>query len=151
MDWWALDGPCKTKETNRKAGSGVEQEPQAGLVLCTLVLRFVTTLFLVAPDGRNEQCPCDDISDTNGKECETDLESLEVPLIVDQCERLDEHKNQSVGETREKRQDEDNGLGKEHLEGTNPGDHDLFGGEAVLEGDELVRTPDIRVGVGLAP
>ena len=37
---------------------------------------------------------------------------------------------------------EHDGLGEEHLEGPDPGHEDLFGGEAVFEGDEFVRAPD---------
>jgi hypothetical protein len=143
VDRRALDRPGEAEEADWQARGGVEEEPQAGLVLRALVLGFVAALLFVAPDGRDEQRPCDHVTYTDGQESEADFEGLEVPLLVDEHEGLNEHEDQGVGETGQQGQDEHDGLGEEHLEGTDPGHEDLFGGEAVFEGDEFVGTPDV--------
>ena len=143
VDWGTLDRPGEAEEADWQAGGGVEEEPEAGLVLGAFVLGFVAAFLFVAPDGWDEEGPGDAVAYTDGQEGETDFEGLEVPLAVDKHEGLDEHEDQGVGETGEERQDQHDWLGKEHLERTDPGDDDFFGGEAVFEGDEFIRSPNI--------
>ena len=53
-------------------------------------------------DDRNERDPCNNISDTNGDESQSKGNGTEVPLIVHQSERLDEHEDKSITETTKK-------------------------------------------------
>ncbi|KAI6766073.1 hypothetical protein HG530_007143 [Fusarium avenaceum] len=107
--------------------------------------RVILTLLDVLLDSRDEHQPSQKISDTNGAEGKANLNSVKVPLAIDQSKGLDEHEDQSVGETRKKRQDQNDRLGEEHLEGTGPCDEDLLGGETLSEGNKLIGTPDVGV------
>jgi hypothetical protein len=113
--------------------------------LSTLVIRVLPTLLDILLNSRDKHQPSQEISDTNGTEGKTNLNSVKVPLAVDQSKGLDKHENQSVRETGKKRQDQHDGLGEEHLEGTSPCDEDLLGGETLSEGNKLVGTPDVGV------
>ena len=72
-------------------------------------------------------------------------DGTEVVLFVDKREGLDEHEDKGVTETGEQGQGEDDGFGEEHLEGADPGDNDLFEGESLLKGRDLVGS--VKVGV----
>ena len=73
-----------------------------------------------------------------------------VVLCVDEGEGLDEHEDESVAETGEEGQGQDDGFGKEHLEGTDPGDEDLFDGKSLLERGDFIRSVEVGVGAVLA-
>ena len=73
-----------------------------------------------------------------------------IVLCVDEGERLDEHEDESVTESREEGERQDDRLGKEHFEGTDPGNKDLFEGESLLEGGDFVGSVDVGVGAVLA-
>ena len=73
-----------------------------------------------------------------------------IVLGVDKGEGLDEHEDEGVAESGEEREGEDNGFGEEHLEGTDPGDDDLFEGESLLEGCDFVGPIEVGVCAGLA-
>ena len=143
MNGWALNGPSETDQTDWQTGCSVKKEPQSRLVLSFLVIGLSLTFLDVAPDRRNEEQPSDHVTDTDTNEAQTDLDSGKVPLLVHKAVGLDEHEDQSVGETREERENQDDGLGQEHLEGAHPGDQDFLGGESLAEGNELVRTPEV--------
>lgn len=149
MNRRSLDGPRETKQSDRKARRGVQQEPQSRFILSSLVLRLGSTLLDVPADSRNEKDPSKNVSHSDWNKCQSDLDGAKVPLLVDEGQRLDEHEDQSVGETGEQRQDQDNGLCQEHLEGSGPCLEHFFRGESVLERDELVRSP--HVGVTILP
>jgi len=151
VDGRALDGPGKADEADRQAGSGVQQEPEARLVLGTLVVGLGRALLDVALDGGDEEQPCNDVADADGDEAEANLHGAKVPLLVHERKGLNEHEDEGVGETREQRQDQHDGLGEEHLEGADPGGENLLGREAVAEGHQLVGAPDVGTGVLLSP
>jgi len=65
-----------------------------------LVIWLGAALVDVALDGRDEGEPGDEVSNKNRNEGETELYSAETPLLVDESERLDEHEDESVRETR---------------------------------------------------
>ena len=69
---------------------------------------------------------------------------------VDEGEGLDEHEDEGVAESGEEGEGEDDGFGEEHLEGTDPGDEDLFEGESLLEGCDFIGPIDVRVRAVLA-
>lgn len=144
----ALNRPGETKQADRQARSGVEEEPQSGLILSMFVFGFELALLDVALDGRNEEQPGKEVADADRNERQSDLDGGEVPLFVDQSEGLNEHEDERVGETREQRKCEHDGLGEEHAERTDPSQEDLLGREAVTEWDKLVRAPDVGVGFG---
>ena len=73
-----------------------------------------------------------------------------VVLCVDEGEGLDEHKDESITESGEEGEGQDDGLGEEHLEGTDPGDDDLFEGESLLEGGDFIGSVEVGVGAVLA-
>lgn len=72
-------------------------------------------------------------------------------MLVYQREGLNEHEDESVGEAREQREHQDNGLGQEHLKWTNPGEEHLLGRESVTERHQLIWPPDIGAGILLSP
>lgn len=57
-------------------------------------------LLHVAFDGGDEGDPGEEVADADGDEGEADGEGLEVVLVVYKRERLDEHEDKGVGETR---------------------------------------------------
>lgn len=144
------DRPGETEESDGKAGGGVEQEPQPGLVLRFLVVGIGLSFFDVAADGGDEGRPGDAVAHPYRDEGETDLHGGEAVLFVDDGEGLDEHEDQGVGEAGEEAEDEDDGFGEEHAEGPDPGLEDFFDAEAFAERGQFVRTPDVGVGVFFA-
>lgn len=143
MDRRALNGPSETDEADWQARSCVQKEPKTRFVLRTLIIGLGLAFLDVALDSRDEEEPCNDIADTNRDEAQTNLNSTESPLLIHQSEGLNEHEDEGVGKAREERKNQDNRLGKEHLEGADPGDEDLLSREAVSEWDKLVRTPNV--------
>ena len=78
-----------------------------------------------------------------GMKGQAERDGREVPLLVDEAEGLEEHEDEDVAEAGEEGERQRDGLGQEHFEGLDPGDEDLFGGEAVLEKHELIRAPEV--------
>ena len=150
VDRRTLNGPRKADEADGKAWRRVQQEPQSRLVLCPLVVGLLAPLLDVPLDGRDEGDPGNHVSNTNGDESQADLNGGKAPLLVHETKGLNEHEDEGVGETREEGEDEDNGLSEEHAEGADPGGDDLLGREALAEGDELIRTPDVGCRIRLA-
>lgn len=95
-------------------------------------------VFLVSPDGWDEQEVGDQVAHQNWDERETLGDSAPVILGVDEGERLDEHEDEGVAESGEEGEGEDNGFSEKHLEGTDPGDDDLFERESLLERCDLI-------------
>lgn len=143
--------PGETNETDGQARSSIQQEPETRFVLRALVVGLELSLLDVTLDGRDEYDPGKQVTDTNGAESKTDLDGIKVPLLVHESEGLDEHEDEGIGETRQERQDQDDGLSEEHLEGSHPCLEDLLDREALAEGDKLIGTPDVEAGVLLAP
>lgn len=150
MNRRTLNRPCEPNEANGKARCGIQQEPQPRLILRPLIIRLGVPLLDVPLNGRDEDKPSNHIPKANGDKGKTNLHSGKVPLLVYEGKGLDKHEDEGVGETGEQGEDEDDGLGEEHAEGTDPGRDDLLAREAIAEGDELVRTPDVGLGVLLA-
>ena len=73
-----------------------------------------------------------------------------VVLCVDEGEGLDEHEDESVAESGEEGECQDDRFGEEHLKGTDPGDDDLFEGESLLEGGDFIWSVEVGVGAVLA-
>lgn len=119
--------------------------------MSSLVVGLCLAFSDVAFDSWDERDPADKVADTDGDKCKTDLDGSEAPLLVNDGKRLNKHEDEGVGETREKRQSQDNGLGEEHLEWSTPSDQDLLGGEAIPEWNKLVRTVDVCIDTRLAP
>lgn len=145
MNRGALNRPRESDEADWQAGSRVQEEPQPRLVLRPLVVGFRMSLLDVTLNSRDEQQPCEKVSNTDGDEGKTDLNGAEFPLPVHEAKGLDEHEDEGIRETREKRENQDNRLGEEHLEGADPGVHDLLGREPVGERNKLVGAPDVGV------
>ena len=143
VDRRALRGPSEADQPDGQAWGGEEEPPEARLVLRAFVVRFGVPLFDVAPDGRDEGEPGDDVADADGDEGQAERDGREVPLLVDKAEGLEEHEDEGVAEAGEEGERQHNGLGQEHFEGPDPGDEDFSGGEAILEGHELVRAPEV--------
>ena len=61
---------------------------------------------------------------------------------------MDEHEDQSVRESGQEGQGEDDGLGQEHFEWTHPGQEDFFERKPVLERGNFVGAIDVRVLAG---
>ena len=101
VDWWASASPCKTDETDWEARRGVEEEPEAGFILCFFVLGLLFPFFDVASDSGNECEPGNEVADQNWEEREALGNGSETPLGVDEGEGLDEHENQGVREPRQ--------------------------------------------------
>lgn len=107
-------------------------------------------VFFVSPDGWDEQKVGDQIADQDRDERETLGDGTPVVLGVDKGEGLDEHEDEGVTEPGQEGKCEDNGFGKEHLEGTDPGDEHLFEGESLLEGCDFVGPVEVGVCAVLA-
>ena len=111
---------------------------------------MLLAIALVALDGRDEDEPGEEIPDKDGQKGETDIDLVEMPLLVDEGEGLDEHKDKGIGETGQEGEDKDDGLGKKHLEGSEPSGDDFFRIEAFLETDHLIWAVDVGLDTVLA-
>lgn len=96
-------------------------------------------------DGRNEDEPGEEVADQEWDKSKTDGDDAEVPLLVDKRKGLDEHEDERIAEAGQKRQGQDDWLGKEHAEGTDPDHQDFLHGKAFFEGSHLVGAVDIRL------
>ena len=105
---------------------------------------MLLAVFLVSPDGWDEHEVCDQVADQDGDEREALGDSAPIVLGVDEGEGLDEHEDERVTESGEEGEGKDNGFGEEHLEGTDPGDEDLFERESLLERGDFIGT--VKVG-----
>lgn len=143
VNWGPIASEGEDEETKREARREVEKPPKAGLVLCMLVIRPCPSLCRVALDCRDEGQPCNDITDSDGDEGQANVVVVEIPLRVDETEGLDLHENESICEARQERQDQDDGLGKEHGEWTNPGVDELAPCKALTEWLDFVGAPDV--------
>jgi len=109
---------AKPKSSIGKQGA-VYQPPESRLVLHLFVagLTFRSAMF---SDDWEEAEPGDEVSNTNRNESQALCTVPKPHCFIDQTERLDEHKNQSIAEATEKRQCKNDRLSKEHFEGSNP-------------------------------
>ena len=148
VEGWAGASPCKTDKTDWKAGRSVEEEPEAGFILCFFVVGLLFSFFDVAFDSGDEGEPGNEVTDQDWEEGEALGYGSETPLGVDETEGLDEHENQGVRESRQEGQGEDDGLGEEHLKWAHPGQENFFEREPFLERSDLVWAVDVRVLAG---
>ena len=147
---WTSGSPCEPNETEREARCCVEKPPEAGLVLSFLIVRVCLTVFYVPLDGWDKQSVGDEVADQDRNEGKALRDNSEIVLRVDEGERLNEHEDKGVAESGEEGEDENDGFGKEHLEGTDPGNEDLLERESLLEGCDFVGSVDVGVGAILA-
>ena len=103
----------------------------------------------VAPEPRVVRKVRDEVCQVDRDERPSDSESAEAPLLVYGLKTLEECEDERIGETREQRQAQNDGLGDQHDPGTHPD------GTELLERDtgclQFVRTIDVGVLAGLAP
>ena len=99
MERWAGASPCKTDETDWEAGCSVEEEIEAGFILCFFGIGILLSFSDVAFDGGNEGEPGEEVADQNWDEGEALGYGSETPLGVDESEGLYEHENQGIRES----------------------------------------------------
>lgn len=143
VDWGAIAGEGEDEEAKREARREIEKPPEAGLVLSMLIVRPGSPLVRVSLNSRDEGKPGNDVADSDRDEGQADVVVVEIPLCVDETEGLDLHEDESVCETGQERQNQDDGLGEEHGERANPCVDELAPGEALTEGLDLVGAPDV--------
>lgn len=142
--------PGETKKTNSLERSHPQQPVEATLWLHG-VRSVLSHEFLIAGEEGHKAEPGDEIANSDGDVGESDLNGAEAPLFVHRAVRLEESEDQSVGETGEKRQAEDDWLGEEHAERAQHGDGQLLGWQTLEEATaDFVGTVEVGVLARLA-
>lgn len=134
--------PGKAKEANGLQRSQKEQPLEAKLG-CYVVRALAVDAVLVPEDPGDVAGVGNGITNVDWDEGPGNLKSTEAPLLVHGMKALLEGKDESIGESREKRTGQDDGLAEEHLEGAHPCDGELVEGDAGTL--DLVGAPGIRV------
>ncbi|KKA17826.1 hypothetical protein T310_8229 [Rasamsonia emersonii CBS 393.64] len=80
----------------------------------------------LAGETREEDCIRQQITDDDGNESQPGGDGAEVPLRKNRVERLNTGKNQSIKESRQKRQEQHDWVTDEHLKGSPPDAQELF-------------------------
>lgn len=101
----------------------------------------------VSFDGWNEECPSDEISNQQWNEGQSNINCAEIPLLVDQRERLDEHEDESITETTEEGERKDNRLGEEHLKWPNHRRAKFLDSKSLFERNKFVWSPQVESGI----
>ena len=94
----------------------------------------------VAPNTGYKNRPSDEVADKDRQKGQTSLIIVEVPCFVYKSERLDLHKDKSIGESGQERERKDDRLCKEHFERPSPRDKNFLDRETFTQGDKFART-----------
>lgn len=135
--------PCEDEKTNGQAWRSVHQPPHAAFEIGKLIIGSLLSLLNVAANGRNVGEVGDEVAKSDCHKGQTNLPCLEVPQCVDKTEGLEAHEDEGVAEAREERQDKDDWLSEEHLEGSKPKSDKFLGLESLPPSLDVVGSIDL--------